>query len=188
MWGSVDNVDAFDVLEDDHILMSFDASTFVTGVGMVADSDVMEFAPSSLGSITAGTFAWKFDGSDVGLTSSFTDAEDVDALFFLSDGTMLVSTRGSFSIDGASGPDADLIRFTATSWGLATAGSWSWYMEASDVGLSTSSEDVDGVWVDQAVTPYPHVYLSTNGSFYVSGLSGQNEDIFIRHYHDLIWH
>jgi hypothetical protein len=174
------DIDAFDVLDNGHILMSFDASTSVTGVGTVADSDVVEFTPTSLGSTTAGTFTWKFDASDVGLTASIYDYEDVDALYFMSDGTMLVSTRGAFSVTGISGQDEDLIRFTATSWGSTTAGTWSWYFDGSDVGLSTSSsEDVDGIWLDQAITPYPYIYLSTLGSFSVTGVSGENDDIFV---------
>ena len=170
------DIDAFDVLDNGHILMSFDANTSVTGIGTVADTDIVEFTPTSLGSTTAGTFTWKFDGSDVGLSSG---TEDVDAFFVLSDGTMLVSTRSSFSVTGASGTDADLIKFTATSWGSTTAGAWSWYFDASDVGLSTTSEDVDGIWLDQTITPYPAIHLSTLGAFSVTGISGQNEDLFI---------
>jgi hypothetical protein len=103
----------------------------------------------------------------------------VDALYLLDDGTMLVSTRGSFSVTGVSGTDADLIKFTGTSWGATTAGTWSWYFDASDVGLSTTSEDVDALWLDEAAGSYPDLYLCTNGAFSVTGISGQNEDIFI---------
>ncbi|MBN1135062.1 MAG: S8 family serine peptidase, partial [Anaerolineae bacterium] len=177
--GITTDIDAFDVLPNGHILMSFDASTSVTGVGTVYDPDIVEFTPTSLGSTTAGAFTWKFDGSDVGLSNTY---EDVDALYFLADGTLLVSTRSTFSVSGISGADEDLIRFTATSWGSTTAGTWSWYFDGSDVGLSTSSyEDVDGIWVNQAITPYPDIYLSTLGSFSVSGVSGANEDVFVFH-------
>jgi hypothetical protein len=177
--GITTDIDAFDVLPNGHILMSFDASTSVTGVGTVADPDVVEFTPTSLGSTTAGTFTWKFDGSDVGLSTTY---EDVDALYLMSDGTMIVSIRDAFSVTGVSGADEDLIRFTATSWGSTTAGNWSWYFDGSDVGLSTTSyEDVDGIWVNQAITPYPDVYLCTLGTFAVTGVSGENEDIFVFH-------
>ncbi len=175
--GITTDIDAFDVLDNGHILMSFDANTSVTGIGTVADPDVVEFTPTSLGSTTAGTFTWKFDGSDVGLSSG---TEDVDALFFLGDGTMLVSIRDAFSVTGVSGQDEDLARFTATSWGSTTAGTWSWYFDGSDVGLSTNAnEDVDGIWLDTAMSPYPYVYLNTLGNFSVTGISGENDDIFI---------
>ncbi|HNS50588.1 MAG TPA: S8 family serine peptidase [Anaerolineae bacterium] len=175
--GITTDIDAFDVLDNGHILMSFDASTSVAGVGTVGDADVVEFTPTSLGSTTAGTFAWKLDGSDVGLSDTY---EDIDALFMLADGSMVVSVRDAFSVTGITGQDEDLIRFTATSWGSTTAGTWSWYFDGSDVGLSTSAyEDVDGAWLDTAITPYPHIYLTTYGSFSVSGISGANEDIFV---------
>ena len=38
---------------------------------------------------------------------------------------------------------------------------------------------MDGIWLDQAITPYPYVYLSALGSFSVTGISGANEDIFV---------
>jgi hypothetical protein len=95
---------------------------------------------------------------------------------------MLVSFRDTFSVTGASGQDEDVIRFTATSWGSTTAGSWSWYLDGSDVGLSTNSnEDVDALWVDQAITPNPDIYLCTLGDFSVTGASGANEDVFVFH-------
>ena len=105
------------------------------GQSMVADADIVEFTPTALGSTTAGTLTWKFDGSDVGLSST---TEDVDALYLMNDGSILVSFRNSFSVTGVSGTDSDLARFTATSWGSTTAGTWSWYFDASDVGLSTA--------------------------------------------------
>ena len=175
--GITTDIDAFDVLDNGHILMSFDNTTSVTGVGTVYDPDIVEFTPTSLGSTTAGTFTWKFDGSDVGLSTTY---EDIDALFFLADGTMVVSIRDAFSVTGISGQDEDLVRFTATSWGSTTAGTWSWTFDGSDVGLSTTSnEDVDGVWLDTAIAPNPYVYLSTLGTFSVTGVSGENEDIFV---------
>ena len=175
--GITTDIDAFDVLDNGHILMSFDNTTSVTGVGTVYDPDIVEFTPTSLGSTTAGTFTWKFDGSDVGLSTTY---EDIDALFFLVDGTMVVSIRDAFSVTGISGQDEDLVRFVATSWGSTTAGTWSWYFDGSDVGLSTTSnEDVDGIWLDTAIAPNPYVYLSTLGTFSVTGVSGENEDIFV---------
>ncbi len=177
--GITGDVDAIDLLPNGHILISLDATASVGSLGYVYDADVIEFTPTSLGATTAGTFAWKLDGSDVGLSSS---TEDIDAMYLLADGTMVVSFRNAFSVTGASGQDEDLIRFTATSWGATTAGTWSWYFDGSDVGLATTSyEDVDGLWVDQTVTPNPDVYLSTLGAFAVTGSSGENEDVFVFH-------
>jgi len=177
--GITGDIDAFDLLPNGHILISLDATASVGSLGSVYDADVVEFTPTALGATTAGTFAWKLDGSDVGLSSS---TEDIDALYLLDDGSMVVSFRNAFAVTGASGQDEDLIRFTATSWGSTTAGTWSWFFDGSDVGLSTSSyEDVDALWVDQGVTPNPDVYLSTLGTFAVTGVSGENEDVFVFH-------
>jgi subtilisin family serine protease len=177
--GITGDIDAFDLLDNGHILISLDATASVGSLGTVYDSDIIEFTPTSLGATTAGTFSWFFDGSDVGLSSG---TEDIDGIYMLPDGTLLVSFRNAFGVTGASGQDEDLIRFTATSWGATTAGTWSWYFDGSDVGLSTSSyEDVDALWLDTSASPYPDVYLSTIGSFAVTGVSGANEDIFVFH-------
>jgi hypothetical protein len=129
--------------------------------------------PTSLGDTTAGTWEWYFDGSDVDLTRS---GEDVDAFAFAPDGRLLISTTDAVSVTGVSGNDEDLLAFSPTQLGATTSGTWSLYFDGSDVGLSTSSsEDVNGVWVD----PAGNIYLTTLGSFSVSGVSGDASDIFI---------
>jgi hypothetical protein len=91
-------------MSDGTILISLDAAATINGFGTVDDSDIIRFIPIS------GTFEWYFDGSDVGLTTS---DEDVDALGFAPDGSLIVSTLGSFSVTGISGADEDLIAFGA---------------------------------------------------------------------------
>lgn len=113
-----------------------------------------------------------FDGSDVGLTSS---NEDVDAIELLPNGQLLLSTTNSFSVTGLSGQDEDIIRFTPTMLGATTTGSWAMHFDGSDVGLSESEEDVDGL----AVSGSGSVYLSTTGTFSVTGLSGNDEDVAV---------
>jgi hypothetical protein len=170
--GVTGDVNAFAFLGDGSLLLSLDAAATVTGLGTVDDSDIIRFIPTSLGDTTSGTFAWYFDGSDVGLT---TNDEDVDALDVLGDGRILLSTIGNFSVTGASGVDEDLFVFTPTALGSTTSGSWALYFDGSDVGLSTaSSEDVNGTW--QASNG--DVYLTTLGAFSVTGASGDGADIF----------
>jgi len=168
------DVDAFDLQSDGSILLSLAASDFpLSGFGTVDDSDILRFTPTSLGTSTAGSFSWYFDGSDVGLASS---GEDIDAIAFGLDGRLLISTTGSFSGAGGSGADEDLFAFTGTT-GAATSGTFGLYFDGSDVGLNTaSSEDVNGVWVDVSTG---RIYLTTLGSFSVSGLSGDGSDIFV---------
>lgn len=168
--GSAD-VNAFDLLTDGTILISLDATFSVTGLGTVDDSDIIRFTPTSLGSTTAGTFSWYFDGSDVGLD---TNNEDIDAIDVLSDGRILISTLGTFSVTGASGDDKDLAVFTPTALGATTTGSWAFYFDGSDVGLTTTNEDILGAWV----ASNGDIYLTTLGTFSVTGASGDGADIF----------
>jgi hypothetical protein len=172
-------IDGMAVLPDGAILMSFTASGGISGMSggpgggtTLDDSDIVRFVPSSLGMDTAGSFHFYFDGSDVGLTKS---NEDIDALALDADGSLLISTNGSAVVEGTSGADTDLLRFTATNLGAATSGSFSVYFDGSDVGLTdASSEDVDGA----GLLPDGRILLSTTGAFSVPGVSGANEDVF----------
>ncbi|MCA9993611.1 MAG: hypothetical protein KDE29_21665 [Anaerolineales bacterium] len=168
------DIDAFAILDDGSILLSFNNTTAdVPGVGTLDDEDIFQFFPTSLGSSTAGTFALYFDGSDVGLTAS---GEDVDAIGLLPDGSLVISTVGAYSVAGASGADEDLVVFNATSLGTNTSGTFAIYFDGSDVGLNTSSsEDVWGAWL----AANGDIYLTVAGAFAVSGVSGDGADIFV---------
>lgn len=169
------NVDDFALQADGSLLLSFvPASTTVPGLGAVDDSDIVRFIPSSTGSTTAGTFAWYFDGSDVGLT---TDGEDVDGVALTADGKLLISTGGAIGAGGLTGQDEDLFAFTPTALGQTTSGSWAMYFDGSDVGLqTTAAEDVNGVWLDMA---NGRLFLTTVGAFSVTNSSGDGSDVFI---------
>jgi subtilisin-like proprotein convertase family protein len=167
------DVNGFALMSDGSLLLSLDAAATVSGLGTVDDSDIIRFVPTSLGTNTAGSFEWYFDGSDVGLT---TNDEDIDAIDFAPDGRLVISTVGSVSVTGASGADEDLIAFSASSLGTTTSGTWSLYFDGSDVALTATSEDVTGIWIDPANN---QIYLTTLGAFSVSGLSGNGSDIFI---------
>ncbi len=158
-------LDAFAIVGANEVLMSFTVAGSVPGISeTVDDSDIVKFT-GTLGPETAGTFEMYFDGSDVGLDSS---REDVDAIERLPDGTLLLSTIGSFSANGLSGQDEDVIAFAA--------GSLELYFDGSDVSLGSSREDVDGLAVDSE----GNIYLSTVGNFSASAaLSGASEDVFV---------
>jgi hypothetical protein len=167
------DVDAFELLANGSLLLSFDSDFTLTNFGAVDDSDILRFVPTSTGAVTAGTWQWYFDGSDVGLSGSY---EDVDAFALLSDGRLLISTVDAVSVTGASGADEDLLIFTPSQLGSTTSGTWALYFDGSDVGLASSStEDVNGVWVDAT----GKIYLTTLGSFGVTGVSGDGSDLFV---------
>jgi hypothetical protein len=69
----------------------------------------------------------------------------------------------------------DLLAFTPTSLGPVTRGTWAIYFDGSDVGLSLSGEGVDAA----SVAGTGAIYLSTLGNFSVTGISGQDEDVFV---------
>jgi uncharacterized repeat protein (TIGR01451 family) len=65
--GLTEDIDGFELLDDGSMLISFDNPQTITGPGMVDDSDIIRFVPTSLGENTAGSFELFFDGSDVDL-------------------------------------------------------------------------------------------------------------------------
>ena len=165
------DINAFHIIDDGSILMSFVSATTIPDVGTIDDSDIIRFVPISTGSSTSGTFEIYFDGSDVRLS---TDAEDIDALYVLSDGRIIMSTIGNANVTGQTWRDEDLLIFTPSSLGTNTSGAWQLYFDGSDVGLGDSgTEDIFGVWVAND----GEIFLSTRGDFSVSGLSGGLGDV-----------
>jgi len=87
----------------------------------------------------------------------------------------VLSTAGSVSVTGVAGAEEDLLAFTPSALGATTSGTFAMYFDGSDVGLSTSNENVDAAAVDAA----GRIYLSTTGNFSVTGASGVDEDVFV---------
>ncbi len=166
-----EDVNGFLFMNDGSILMTFKDAFSLSGIGTVGNSDILQFFPTSLGPNTVGTFSLYFDGSDVGLSGN---NERIDALGVAPDGRLVLSTNGSFSVNGASGKDEDLIVFNDTSFGSSTSGSFELYFDGSDVGIA--SEDLGSVWIDPANNA---IYLVVGGPFSVPSASGDKSDIFV---------
>ncbi|HET9911888.1 MAG TPA: hypothetical protein VFQ13_08360 [Anaerolineales bacterium] len=145
-----ESLDAISLLADGHILVSTTGNVSVTGV-TGADEDVLSFTPTSLGSVTSGTWAVYFDGSDVVLAD--TDGEDVDALDVTSNGNLYLSTLGNFVVNsdptgwfdesGVSGINEDVFVCAPTSTGSVTACTYSnaLYFDGSAWGLVANDVD-----------------------------------------------
>jgi hypothetical protein len=144
--------------------LSLGSSTSGTAGGVAfADEDIL------IKDMGSGAWSLFIDGSDVGLTNT-----DVDAFEIQADGTMLMSFDTDFTLSGFGAvDDSDVLRFTPTSTGSTTAGTWSWYFDGSDVGLSGTAEDVDAL----AVLPDGRLLISTVDSVSVTGASGADEDL-----------
>jgi acid phosphatase type 7 len=167
-------IDAFAWLDADTLLLSFAADgEVVPDIATPVDGeDIVRFDASSLGSTTVGTFSVYFDGSDLGLTEK---ADDVDALEILPDGRIVISTVGPTSAVEVAAADEDLLVLEPSSLGETTAGILTQFFDGKDVGLGDVGEDVDAA----AIGVDGQIYLSTRGAFSVSGLAGEDEDIFV---------
>jgi hypothetical protein len=122
------------------------------------------------------TWSMYFDGSDVGLDAS---GQEIDAMHIEPDGNILLSL-GTDVIDGtfpniSNVDDSDILRFIPTSIGDNTAGSYELYFDGSDVELTTSGEDVNGI----GFAPDGRLVISPRGPFSVGGISGGDEDLLI---------
>ncbi|MCP3960806.1 MAG: hypothetical protein GY719_23425, partial [bacterium] len=143
--------------------MSFRGTTNVPGIGNVQDDDIVSYDTGT------GTWTYQFDGSDVGLTT------EIDGLAILPDGDLLLSFTAAGTVGGLSIDDSDIVRFTPTSLGDTTAGTFSWYFDGSDVALTSNGEDVDGI----AFHSDGRLIISTTGGFSGTGASGADEDLFL---------
>jgi subtilisin family serine protease len=132
-----EDIDAITILPSGAIGISTLTDPSVTGLSGLADEDVIAFTPTALGSVTSGTYAYYFDGSDVGLSTN--NNEDVDAFFTDSAGVSTISTIGAFGVTGVTGTDEDAFKFTPTSTGTNTAGSFAAYFQATARGIPTSA-------------------------------------------------
>lgn len=81
-----------------------------------------------------------FDASDVGITKNVTAFER------LSNGSILMSLAAAQTVPGLGKVmPQDIIQFLPTSLGDNTAGTFQWYLDGSDVGLTTSGEKIDAI-------------------------------------------
>ncbi|MGD1703440.1 carboxypeptidase-like regulatory domain-containing protein, partial [Dapis sp. BLCC M229] len=115
------------------------------------------------------SFTKFFDGSDVGI-----DHFNIDAFEVISDNEILLSFKSAQDIGGIHVDDSDIVKFTATSLGENTAGSFDLYFDGSDVGLSKGSENIDGLSVDPVTGD---LLISTQGNVKVPGVNSKDEDI-----------
>ncbi len=139
-----EDIDSLDLLPGGQLAISTDGSLSVTGAS-AADEDLVIFTPGSLGSSTTGTWAFGFDGSDVGLSTSST--EDVGALWIDDTENYYLSTLGAFSVTGVSGDGADVFVCDPGSLGSTTTCTYSSYWDGSANGFA--GEVVDALAIQK---------------------------------------
>jgi hypothetical protein len=108
-----------------------------------------------------GTGKWVlvFDASDVGIT------QNINAFEWTSADRLLISLQAAQNVSGLGRVTPwDIIRFTPSSLGANTAGTFSFYMKGADVGLSTTGEKIDAIaWERTYPVSGSRLLISTNG-------------------------
>jgi hypothetical protein len=108
-----------------------------------------------------GKISWElvFDASRVGIT------QDVTAAEFLPNGTLLLALGGAQKVPGLGKVQPqDIIRFVPENLGEYTAGTFQWYVDGSDVGLSGATEKIDAIMLSSTDLTGYQVVISTTGN------------------------
>lgn len=138
------------------------------GERKVEDEDVIRFSGAA--------YEMVLDGRDVGLKKLAIDAlAIIPPTPLVTPPSFVLSFTDAGDVPGVGTvDDSDLVLFTPTSLGEHTAGTFSLYFDGSDVGLTSSDEDLDAAEIDGG-----NLYLSTIGDFSLSDrLTGADEDVF----------
>ena len=131
---AAENIDAITILPSGAIGISTLDDPTIAALSGAADEDILAFTPTSLGSVTAGTWSWGLDLSDVGYSLT---AEDTDAAWVSSSGQWTLSMLGDWVVPSASGNANSLINFAPTATGATTAGTSTIYFEGSQLLIPT---------------------------------------------------
>ncbi len=111
------------------------------------------------------TWQIMFDASDVGIT------RNVVAFEYMPDGSLLMSFDRPQNIAGLGKVQPqDIVRFVPTSLGDNTAGTFEWFLDGSDVGLTTNGEKIDVIIMQRDIDN--PLRISTTGSGSVPRVSG----------------
>lgn len=122
-----------------------------------------------------GVWSLYFDGSDVGVTNALND------FVLMPNGSILLAISGRTTLSGPGGSFKlqlwDIARFTPTSLGENTSGSFEMYFDGSDVGLTQAAEKIDAL----AIRPDGTLLISTYGTAAVpngaTSIRAQDEDL-----------
>ncbi|MEZ4868058.1 MAG: ExeM/NucH family extracellular endonuclease [Caldilineaceae bacterium] len=120
-----------------------------------------------------------FDASDLGLILN-----DLEGFYLLDEEGALPNILMTFALPrwlpnvGWVFPN-DIVKFTPTSLGSNSSGSFAIYLDGSDVGLTTLGEGLDAI----SMSPDGRLVVSTAGNFAVPGtngvLRGQDKDLLV---------
>jgi hypothetical protein len=151
-------IGAFTKTREGDLLLSLRKRQSLPGAGAVGPNDVVVYRD--------GRYHVLLRGSKVGLGGS---DEAIDAIAWGRFHRLVLSTRGDLHAGGVSARPQDLVVFPKGSRPAL-------YLDGSDVGLTSSSENVDGAWIDPRSDD---LWLSTRGSYSVPGARSEGTDAFV---------
>ena len=168
----------FVLMEDGSILMVFKVRVKPLDVNgtvlTIEPHDIARFLPTALGDVTAGSFEYYFDGSDVALTTA---GEKIDALALGPAGTLLISTTAAAAVKQGGtilkAQDEDLLAFKYDMLGASTMGNWSLAFDGSRL-TGMAVENVTAAWNDPGSG---QLYLTVTNNFTIKGIQGTNRTI-----------
>jgi hypothetical protein len=138
-----ENVDALALLDDGRLVVSTKGQAHVTGAKST-DEDLLVFTPTQLGETTSGTWATYFDGSDAELNTS--GSEDLTGTWIdPANGEIYLTTKGVFTVTGASGDGADIFICAPGSTGATTSCTFRPYWDGSANGFADEVIDAFGI-------------------------------------------
>jgi subtilisin family serine protease len=153
------------------ILVSISGSFTLAQAGIVPPEDIAQYDGAT------ATWSRYFDGSDVGI-----GGRAIDAMAVLANGDILLSFAAATTVPGLTGGPSgtsvgaeDIVRFTPTSLGENTAGTWAFYFDGSDVDLTVAAENIDAI----TILPSGAIGISTFDNPTIAGLSGAADEDFL---------
>ncbi|MEM7344154.1 MAG: PKD domain-containing protein [Chloroflexota bacterium] len=158
-----ERIDALSLLNDGRLVISTHGNPDV-GISGARDEDVLVFTPSSLGDVTAGTWAMYIDAGDLGLTRS---DHGINGIHVSTTTTMTptvyLTTRGSTPLSIGTVDDEDIFSCLLTSEGNTTiCTNLSLYFDGSGVGLGV--DDIDGISLFDPTEPITNLTLNVTSS------------------------
>lgn len=138
-----EDIDSIALTPDGRLVLSTIGAVIAPGISGSAQ-DLFVMNATSLGSVTAGSFAMYVMGSSVGLSTS---TENVAGSSILLNGNLLLSTTGPFAVAGLSGTNKEVMQFAPTMLGAGTQGTFSLFLATMPLGVPSTARVAELEWV-----------------------------------------
>ena len=152
---TLEDIDALHVLPNGHIILSPETDAQI-GETVVGDEDLAEYDPA------IGTTTIYFRGNDHFSTSD----EDINAIYVMDNGHLLLSTTGNANLGGLNFGDDDLVEYDPAT-DTATL-----YLDGGTL-FNASTEDFDAVYL----LSNGHILFSTQTDAAIGGLAIGEDDL-----------